>query len=106
MINYIINLLLYIKIKSYLYFFSFYLNDVEDCIYKIYTKNKILFYFYQKYDLDACTSEKFYYYPNSGKPIISNEPYELGETIYVDILDNYKQKGYVEITITINEYKI
>ena len=105
MINYFINLLLYIKIKSYLYF-SFYLNKVEDCIFKIYTKNKILFYFYQKYDLKACTSEKFSYYPNDGNPIISNEPYKEGETIYMDILDNFYQFGYVEITITINEYEI
>ena len=105
MINYNIILLLYIKINSYLYF-SFYLKNVEDCIYKIYTENKTLFYFYKNHNYDECISEKFDYYPNNGNPIISSEPYKLGEIIYMDVLDNFYEYGNVKITITINEYKI
>ena len=104
-LNYILYLLLYIKINSYLYF-SFYLNKVEDCISKIYIGNKTLFDFFYQYDIEDCTSEQNYFYPNHGNPLIRNEPYNFGDIIYMDVYDNIKQDGYVKITIIINEYKI
>ena len=104
-LNYILYLLLYIKINSYLYF-SFYLNKVEDCISKIYIGNKTLFDFFDKYNESICISEDYSFYPNKGNPLIHNEPYNFGDIIYMDVYDNIKQDGYVKITITINEYKI
>ena len=104
-LNYILNLLLYIKINSYLYF-SFYLNKVEDCISKICIGNKTLFDFFDKYNENNCIMGDYSFYPNKGIPLIRNEPYNFGEIIYMDVYDNIYKDGCVKISITINEYKI
>ena len=107
-VNYIINLILYIKVHTYLYlYFSFYLNEVEDCISEISIEKRNLFDFFKNSgDITDCTRSDFGFYPNKGKPIIRNEPYNLGDIIYMKMYDNINGVPYIAITIKINEYII
>ena len=105
-VNYIINLILYIKVHTYLYF-SFYLNDVEDCISEISIEKRNLYDFLENcVFINDCIYTNLNCYPNKGKPIIKNEPYNLGDIIYMKMYDNRNQVPYIDITIKINEYII
>ena len=105
-INYILVFILYIKINSYLYL-SIYVNEVDDCIYNIYTyKNNIpinYFNFKENHIDIECLSINSYIYSN---PLIKNKQYEFGEIIFMEVKDFIGTNGYISITVKINEYNI
>ena len=99
----------YKKINSYLYL-SIYVDDVDDCIYNIYTykaSTKIKYFkFTDKYDDDSCKYLGIQY----DTPLIKNKLYEFGEKIFMEVKDTNILTlipiGFVSITVKINEYNL
>mgnify|MGYP003571311060 CR=1 FL=1 len=104
-IKYILIFILYIKINSLLYL-SIYVYEVDDCIYKLYSykesKRKDYFNFLENHTESTCNPN----YLDYGNPLILDEPYEIGDIIYMEVKDKLVGYGYVNITVKINEYNI
>lgn len=101
-LQYILGFILYIKINSSLYF-SLIVESIDDCIYNIYKNQteKIYFKFTNKYEENQCNPFNLY-----DKPLIKNEPYDFGDIIVMEVKDRMKKRGFVKITVQINEYII
>ena len=105
-IIYILVFTSYIKINSYLYL-SIYVDEVDDCIYNIYTYNNTkqikYFNYTEKYGY-SCTNKKY------DIPLIKNKLYKFGDIIFMEAKDEisntHQKNGFVSITVTINEYKL
>ena len=104
-IKYILIFILEIKINSLLYL-SIYVYEVDDCIYKLYSykesKRKDYFNFLENHTESICNPN----YLDYGNPLILDEPYEIGDIIYMEVKDKLVGFGYVNITVKINEYNI
>ena len=101
------NFLFLAQIKSILYL-SMDIIYVDDCIYKIYSKNNNdnLTYFSMKPEnVSKCKANVNSYYPNNGAPIIENIEFTIGQQIFVEVYNNGGGSSLIPI-VRINEYFI
>jgi hypothetical protein len=96
----IINLLLIIKIQTFLYL-SIEINnaDADYCIKRIYTEKNNIESTFLNSNINDCLL-------SSNNPIIENIIYEFGDIIYLQIYDNLSNINFMGLTIKLNEYII
>ena len=105
--KYFMNVILLVQIKSILYL-SMDIFYVDDCIYKIYSKNNndnVTYFSIKPENLSKCNSNLNSYYPNNGKPIIENIEFTFEQQIFVEVYNAGGDSSLIPI-VRINEYFI
>ena len=89
---------LFLRIESYKFYLTMYLEGVDDCISKIYKSNNITLF--ERECSNVSNWDKPY-----NSPLFEKIEYEFGEEIYIDIFDK-GDIGYLKINVRLNEYLI
>ena len=89
---------LFLRIESYKFYLTMFLEGVDDCISKIYKSNNITLF--ERECSDTSNWNKPY-----NSPLFEKIEYKFGEEIYIDIFDK-GDIGYLKINVRINEYLI
>ena len=75
-----------------IYYISFYIITIDDCLSKVYTNDNNILY------QDICTTSKSLY----KNPVVFQKKYTFGEDIIFEIYDKYG-KAFIGIDVKINE---
>jgi hypothetical protein len=98
----IVILLLLIKVQSS-FNLSMKINEVDDCVTKIYTNKSIYYDFSKNFKFPSdCNFDIIKKYNIYDKLIIKNVTYAFGELIYLEAYDG-GGPGYLDITVFVNE---